>query len=292
MATLDTPATALEGAGVPAYRAVRVERHGAVAEVVLIGPGKGNAFGPDFWREMPQLFASLDADGAIRAVVIRGEGDNFSYGLDLQAAMGEGHFTVAGENLAAERTVLYDDILRMQRSCGAVVECRKPVIAAIAGWCIGFGLDLASACDYRLCSSNVKLSLREAKMGIVADMGSLQRLPYIIGEGRLRELAFSGKDIDAAEALRIGLVNRVYDTPEALLEAARAGRGDRRQPAAGGPGRQARAQRGARPADRGGAALRSRLEQRLYAVARPRRGHGGVHAAACAGVQREIAISG
>ncbi len=225
MATLDQPIAASGSAQVPAYRAVRVERHGtmgAVAEVVLIGPGKGNAFGPDFWREMPEVFAALDGDSAIRAVVIRGEGANFSYGLDLQAALGEGHFTVAGENLAAERTALYDDILRMQRSCTVVAECRKPVIAAIAGWCIGFGLDLASACDYRLCSSDAKISLREAKMGIVADMGSLQRLPYIIGEGHLREFAFSGKDIDAAEALRIGLVNRVYDTPEALLEAARA----------------------------------------------------------------------
>jgi len=188
MTTLSTPPTALEGDQAPSYRALRVERHGdgAVAEVVLIGPGKGNAFGPDFWREAPEVFAALEADGEVRAVLIRGEGRNFSYGLDLQAALGEGHFNVAGENLAAERTALYDHILRMQRSCGAVAECRKPVIAAIAGWCIGFGLDLAAACDFRLCSADARISLREAKMGIVADMGSLQRLPYIIGEGRLR----------------------------------------------------------------------------------------------------------
>jgi len=222
MATLDEPSTALQGERVPAYRSLRVERDGAVAEIVLTGPGKGNAFGPDFWREMPQVFAALDRDSAVRAVLIRGEGKNFSYGLDLQAALGEGHFNVAGESFAAGRTALYDNILRMQRSCGAVAECRKPVVAAIAGWCIGFGLDLASACDFRLCSSDARISLREAKMAIVADMGSLQRLPYIIGEGHLRELAFTGTDIDAAEALRIGLVNRVYDTPEDLFGAARA----------------------------------------------------------------------
>jgi enoyl-CoA hydratase len=225
MVTLDTPAAASDGAPAPAYRSMRVERHGAtgaVAEVVLTGPGKGNAFGPDFAREMPAVFASLDKDSAVRVVVIRGAGAHFSYGLDLQAAMGQAGFTVAGENLAAERTELYDHILYMQRSCAAVAECRKPVIAAIAGWCIGFGLDLASACDYRLCSAEARISLREARMGIVADMGSLQRLPYIVGEGRLREMAYSGKDIDAAEALRIGLVNQVYDTPEDLFAATRA----------------------------------------------------------------------
>jgi enoyl-CoA hydratase len=205
-----------------AYRALRVERADAVAEVVLTGPGKGNSLGPDFWREMPQVFASLDRDERVRAIVVRGEGKHFSYGLDLPAMLGQPELPLTGENLAAERTALLDAILRMQEACNAVAACRKPVIAAVSGWCIGAGLDVIAACDVRLCSADARFSLREVRVAIVADMGSLQRLPAIIGQGNTRELAFTGKDIDAAHASRMGLVNEVYATPEALLEAARA----------------------------------------------------------------------
>jgi enoyl-CoA hydratase len=201
------------------YRSLRVEWADGVAEVVLIGPGKGNAMGPDFWREMPILFEELDRDETTRVILIRGEGDQFSYGLDLGAMVGE--ISGSGENLAAERTRLLDQIGEMQSACDRVATCRKPAIAAISGWCIGAGLDLIAACDIRLCSANARFSLREAKMAIVADIGSLQRLPRIIGEGNTRELAFTGKDIDAERALRIGLVNDIYESGESLLEAAR-----------------------------------------------------------------------
>src|SRR5262249_44339692 len=97
----------------------------------------------------------------------------------------------------------------------------KPVIAAVGGWCIGGGLDLIAACDIRLCSQDARFSLREVKVAIVADLGSLQRLPRIIGEGNTRELALTGKDIDANRALRINLVNEAQHTQEALLEADR-----------------------------------------------------------------------
>ena len=111
-------------------------------------------------------------------------------------------------------------IRRLQAAIDAVARCVKPVIAAVHGWCIGGGLDLASACDLRLCSADARFSLREVKVAMVADIGSLQRLPAIIGEGHTRELAFTGRDLDAARALRIGLVNEVYPTPEALFAAA------------------------------------------------------------------------
>lgn len=201
------------------YKSLRIEKNKGVAEVVLIGPGKGNAMGPDFWREMPILFAELDRDDETRAVVIRGEGDNFSYGLDLMAMTSE--IGASGKNLAAERTRLHDKVGEMQEACNRVADCRKPVIAAINGWCIGGGLDLISACDIRLASADARFSLREAKIAIVADLGSLQRLPAIIGQGHTRELAFTGKDINAARALQIGLVSDVYETPEGVLEAAR-----------------------------------------------------------------------
>jgi len=204
------------------YKALRIERNEGVAEVTLIGPGKGNAMGPDFWRETPGVFAALDRDVDVRAIIIRGEGDNFSYGLDLAAMMGDlgGHFGV-GENLAAERTRLLDLVGDMQKAFDNVAACRKPVIAAISGWCIGGGLDLIAACDIRLCSADARFSLREVKVAIVADLGSLQRLPRIIGEGATRELAFTGKDIAASRALQIGLVSDVRETRDGLLEAAR-----------------------------------------------------------------------
>ena len=100
-------------------------------------------------------------------------------------------------------------MLRLQASIRPVAECPKPVIAAVHGYCIGGGVDLIAACDIRLCSADAVFSVREAKMAIVADIGSLQRLPAIIGAGHVAELAYTGKDIDAARAKEIGLVNAV-----------------------------------------------------------------------------------
>jgi enoyl-CoA hydratase len=200
------------------YKSLQVTKTGKICEVRLTGPGKGNAMGPDFWREMPELFATLDRDEEVRAIVIGGDGGNFSYGLDLMAMAGD--ISASGRNLAAERTIFLDKVGEMQQACDRVATCRKPVIAAISGWCIGGGLDLVSACDIRLCSSDARFSLREVRVGMVADIGSLQRLPYLIGEGYTRELAFTGKDIDARRALQIGLVSDIYDSQEALLAAA------------------------------------------------------------------------
>ena len=208
--------------GVSTYESMRVERADGIADVCMIGPGKGNAMGPAFFRELPEVFTSLDRDDAVRAVIVRGDKGVFSYGLDLNAMAGSLMPHLAPGNLATERAKLLDLIVDMQRGFDAVERCRKPVIAAIAGPCIGGGVDLVSACDVRLASRDVKFSVREVKVAIVADMGSLQRLPRIIGHGHTRELAFTGKNIDAERALRINLVNDVYDDEAKLLEAARA----------------------------------------------------------------------
>ncbi len=204
------------------YRSLRLELKDHVAEVVLTGPGKGNAMGPATWTELPRLFAALDRDEAVRAIIIRGEGDNFCFGLDLKAMMADLGPLLAGDAMAAARTKLHDLILDMQQANDRVAWCRKPVIAAVSGWCIGAGVDLISACDIRLASADARFSVREVKLAIVADMGSLQRLPRIIGAGLARELAFTGNDLDAARAQRIGLCNDVHPTRDALLEAARA----------------------------------------------------------------------
>ena len=123
---------------------------------------------------------------------------------------------------AAKRSELLALIRRLQGAFTAIAEHPVPVIAAVHGNCIGGGVDLISACDVRICSRDAKFSVREVKVAIVADLGSLQRLPPIIGQGHTRELAFTGKTIDAERALRIGLVNDVFFTSEALAAAATA----------------------------------------------------------------------
>jgi enoyl-CoA hydratase len=203
--------------------ALGVDRRGPVARVTLLGPGKGNAMGPDFWAELPVVFRALDGDPEVRAVVLTGSGANFSYGLDLNAFMTEAGAEVAEDGgLAGARTAFLDRVRRMQASVDAVEACRKPVAAAIHGWCIGGGVDLVAACDVRYAAADARFSIRETRIAIVADMGSLQRLPGIIGEGHLRELALTGKDVDAARAAAIGLVNDVLPDAAAAFGAAHA----------------------------------------------------------------------
>ncbi|MBN8467328.1 crotonase/enoyl-CoA hydratase family protein [Corallococcus exiguus] len=205
------------------YKSLRIEKADGIAELVLTGPGKGNAMGPDFWREMPEALRALDADDDVRVLLVRGEGQNFTYGLDLMGMMESLGPLLTGEsNLALERSRLLKLIGEMQQATEGMARCKKPVIAAVHGWCIGGGMDLIAACDFRYCSQEAKFSLREVKVGIVADLGALQRLPRIIGEGNTRELAYTGGDVDSARALRMGLVNEVFPSPEALLTEARA----------------------------------------------------------------------
>jgi enoyl-CoA hydratase len=204
------------------YESLAVDVDGHVAQVTLLGPGKGNAMGPAFWAELPVAFETLDADPDVRAIVLTGSGKNFSYGLDL-AAMGDtlGPMMADGA-LARPRADFHTRLRTMQRSITAVADCRTPVVASVHGWCIGGGVDLISAVDIRYASADAKFSVREVKLAIVADVGSLARLPLILSEGHLRELALTGKDIDAARAEKIGLVNDVYDDADASLASAHA----------------------------------------------------------------------
>ncbi|OBI42721.1 enoyl-CoA hydratase [Mycobacterium kyorinense] len=204
------------------YESVTVETKDHVAQVTLIGPGKGNAMGPAFWSELPEVFAALDADREVRAIVLTGSGANFSYGLDVKA-MGGTLASVLSEGASARpRADFHAEVLRMQHTISAVADCRTPTIASVHGWCIGGGVDLISAVDIRYASADAKFSVREVKLAMVADVGSLARLPLILNDGYLRELALTGKDIDAARAEKIGLVNDVFADADATLSAAHA----------------------------------------------------------------------
>src|SRR6202041_2306369 len=178
------------------YESVTVETKDHVAQVTLIGPGKGNAMGPAFWSELPELFAALDADPDVRAIVITGSGKNFSYGLDLPAMGGTFAPMMAEGALARPRADFHAELRRMQNAISAVADCRTPTIASVQGWCIGGGGGLISPVDIRYASADAKFSIREVRLAIVADVGSLARLPLILSDGDLRELALTGKDID------------------------------------------------------------------------------------------------
>lgn len=204
------------------YESVTVEIKDHVAQVTLIGPGKGNAMGPAFWSELPQLFAALDADREVRAIVLTGSGPNFSYGLDIKAMGGSIGSVLAEGASARPRADFHAEVLRMQQAISAVADCRTPTIASVHGWCIGGGVDLISAVDIRYASADATFSVREVKLAMVADVGSLARLPLILNDGHLRELALTGKDIDAARAEKIGLVNDVFADADAALSAAHA----------------------------------------------------------------------
>ena len=202
------------------YESLTVAVNDHVAQVTLTGPGKGNAMGPAFWAELPVAFEALDADPDVRAIVLTGSGRNFSYGRDLAAMGGTLTPMMADGALAKERADFHTKLRAMQQSITAVADCRTPTIASVQGWCIGGGVDLISAVDIRYASADAKFSVREVKLAIVADVGSLARLPLILNDGHLRELALTGKDFDAARAEKIGLVNDVFADAEASLAAA------------------------------------------------------------------------
>jgi len=197
-----------------------------VATLWLDREEKRNALGPDFWTDLPVAMAAIAADPDVRAVVVAARGPHFSVGLDLVAMSGLVGPPASGNgtppSMAARARSARAEILRLQASVTSVADCPVPVIAAIHGYCIGGGVDLAAACDIRLASHDAVFSVRETKVAIGADLGSLQRLPHIIGKGHVAELAYTGKDIDADRALSIGLVNRLSGDAAGVLREARA----------------------------------------------------------------------
>jgi enoyl-CoA hydratase len=201
------------------FAQVTVQDH--VATVTMRASGAAPRMGAAFWREMPELFARIDKNPEIRCVIVRGEGEHFSYGLDLGTMAADVQPLLVEGAMAGERRDLLDLIEEMQRAISSVAACRKPVIAAISGWCIGGGVDLACACDVRVASADAKFSIRETRLAMVADVGTLARLPAIVGQGAARLLAFTGEDFTAARAKDLGLVTDVYGTAAELFEAAR-----------------------------------------------------------------------
>jgi enoyl-CoA hydratase len=173
-----------------------------------------NAMGSDLWRDLPLAAAAIAANREVRCVIIAARGPHFTVGLDLKemgAMFMTGGNSSGGDSKAVTTRKLFDRIQEIQQAITCFEELDVPVIAAIHGYCIGGGIDLVTAADFRLASSDAIFSVREAKVGIVADLGTLQRLPRIVPAGHVAELAYTGADFGAERAEQIHLVNRVIE---------------------------------------------------------------------------------
>ncbi|AJO78929.1 MULTISPECIES: crotonase/enoyl-CoA hydratase family protein [Pseudomonas] len=198
------------------YQAFRVELADNIAHVQINRPEKINAMNAAFWSEIIEIFRWIDDTDAVRVVVLSGAGKHFSSGIDLMMLAGVAN--ELGKDVGRNARLLRRKILQLQASFNAVDQCRKPVLAAIQGYCLGGAIDLIAACDMRYAAEDAQFSIKEIDIGMAADVGTLQRLPRIIGDGMLRELAYTGRTFGAEEARGMGLVNRTYADSASLLD--------------------------------------------------------------------------
>lgn len=197
------------------YEHLEIEQKGGVATLWLNRPGKLNAMSEDMWVDIPLAMGELNANDDVRVIVLAGRGKAFTAGIDVGMLAS---IQPSGPSLAAGNRHVYNEIKRLQRTVSCFADSPKPVIAAIHGYCLGAGANLISACDVRLAASDAVFSIRETKMGLVADIGALQRLPSIIGAGATLEMALTGGDYSADWALQHRLVSRIFEDAESLIE--------------------------------------------------------------------------
>jgi enoyl-CoA hydratase len=197
-----------------------VEIDGPVATVFMNRPDKANSMTPDFWTGLPTILAELEANERVRCAIIAGEGKHFTSGMDLSTFSTIATMFQSEPGRAAH--ALRQMILRLQETFTALERARFPVIAAVHGACIGAGIDMITACDLRIASTDAFFSVEEIHIGMAADVGTLQRLPKLIAPAVAAELAYSGRRFPAEEAKAIGLISSLYDGRDTLLAAAHA----------------------------------------------------------------------
>jgi len=183
-------------------------------------PDKKNAMNPPAWRELIPIMQDIDNDPDIRVSILAAKGEMFCSGIDLVTMMPELPELLENDQKGAVKLRLLKKIAVLQDGLSCIDRSAKPVIAAVHGKCIGAGLDMITSCDIRLCSEDAEFSLREAAVGFVADVGVLQRLPNIVGQGITRELAYTAKTIRAKRAGEIHLVNEVFKDRDSLFKGA------------------------------------------------------------------------
>jgi len=191
------------------------EREGSIGRLRLNRPAKLNAQTPEMWTELAALGRELRGDAELRCLVVTGEGRAFSSGIDLAAITSQGGLPAAAQTTAAEgEDPLPGVIRRAQEAFSWLTEARFPSIAAVRGYALGAGLQLALACDLRVVARGTQLGMLEFRDGLLPDLGGTAWLPRLVGPARAKELVFTAARIDADEAFRIGLVNRVVEDAE------------------------------------------------------------------------------
>ena len=204
------------------YTCFDVEVRDHIASLVMKRPEKANSMILEFWRELPQITDEISSGTDARVVVLSAIGRHFCSGMDLAVFGGfEEPASGGGGHSSRTRAQFRNTALRAQQTFNAFEQSRLPVIAAVQGACVGGGVDMVSACDLRYATQDAFFSIQEINIGMTADVGTLQRMPKLVPEGIVRELAYTGRRMGAQEALDRGFVNAVYDDHASMMEAGR-----------------------------------------------------------------------
>ena len=201
-----------------------IEFPGHVAHIKLNRPEKRNAMNWDFWRDLPRIVGDIDTHARARCIVLSSTGPVFSAGLDL-SLFGQDVFASSKTAKMNEKELqtpqnFMSFLSFLQDSISSLQKARIPVICAIQGGCIGGGVDLICSADIRLATNDAFFSIRETKIGMVADVGTFPRIVKLLPEGIVKELAFTGRNFSAQEAKEYGFVNKLYESHDSLIEGA------------------------------------------------------------------------
>ena len=201
-----------------------IEFLGHVAHIRLNRPEKRNAMNWDFWRDLPRIVGDIDTYARARCILLSSTGPVFSAGLDL-SLFGQDVFASSKTAKMNEKELqtpqnFMSFLSFLQDSISSLQKARIPVICAIQGGCIGGGVDLICSADIRLATNDAFFSIRETKIGMVADVGTFPRIVKLLPEGIVKELAFTGRNFSAQEAKEYGFVNKLYENHDSLIEGA------------------------------------------------------------------------
>ncbi len=200
------------------YKCFEVSIENQIAHIVLSRPEKRNAMSADFWRELPEIIRDIDDNSRARVIVISSTGPVFSAGIDLGMFTGD-IGAIRDKNDPQYGSYFYDNnVRRLQDSFTSLEQCRIPVIAAIQGGCYGGGVDLITACDMRFGTQDSFITIYEINVGMTADVGTFPRILNHMPEGIVRELAYTGRKMNAQECKSRGLYNEVHEDQETMME--------------------------------------------------------------------------
>ena len=203
------------------YTCFDVETKDDIAHIRMIRPDKANSMIPEFWDELPQIVNQLSDGNDARAIVLSAEGRHFCSGMDLSVFADNNDVSVQSDakHISRQRASFRTTALQLQRTFSCLEESRLPVLSAIQGACIGGGIDMVSATDLRYATKDAFFCIQEINIGMTADVGTLQRMPKLVPEGVVRELAYTGRNMSASEAKERGFVNEIYEDQDTMDDA-------------------------------------------------------------------------